>query len=111
MRSRFKLALVLLVVGAAGCPPDPSKAAPDKIYPLICAKCHGVDGRGEPAIRAEHATLPDFTSPEFQAKYDADGVRKVIVAGNPNKGMPQFRDFTPAQLDALVARVKGFGSP
>ena len=109
MRSPFKLAITFSLLVAAGCPPEPSKADPKLVYGTICAKCHAADGKGEPAIRVERANLPDFTTPEFQARYGVAEIKKAIQLGNPDKGMPQFRDFTPAQLDELAAHVKSFG--
>jgi mono/diheme cytochrome c family protein len=87
-----------------------------EIYQAACAACHGPDGKGTPQSTAGFErpnTFPDFTrcdqtTPELDVDWKA-----VIREGGPFRGfsqiMPSFgAALTPAQIDRVVAYVRGF---
>jgi mono/diheme cytochrome c family protein len=59
----------------------------------------------------------DFTSGKYQIRSTPTGalptdedLRQVIQRGMPGTGMPAFPNFSPAQIDSLVAVVKAFSA-
>lgn len=83
-------------------------------YPLYisqCARCHGVDGRGEGpgANSPTFAALPrdlvaaryHFVSTDNGIASD-DDIYRTILKGLGNSGMPGFPDLTDAQILSLV---------
>lgn len=95
MARRFGLVAVAFVdlLGAAGCTGsnDAGPAVPVDpmaIYSQMCARCHGLDGRGDPAMKAM-MPVRDFTDPAFlPAVRSADGIESVIMSGRNQ--MPGF---------------------
>jgi mono/diheme cytochrome c family protein len=110
---------VLLVVtlcgvgGLASCTTpgdDPGPALPVDpavIYAQMCARCHGVDGRGDPEIKK---TLPvrDFSDPQFQARATSEDIGRTIMAGKGQ--MPAFGGLlsTP-KIQSLSGYVRRLG--
>ena len=83
----------------------------------ICARCHGVDGRGEPHVELGKQR-PDFTSPAWQAKVTDPHIRRVVVEGGAAVGLSELMPawgtfFSEEELDLLVAKLRVFeaGSP
>ena len=69
---------------------DPGPALPvdpAAIYAQMCARCHGIDGRGDPELKK---TLPvrDFSDPAFQSRATSDEVARTVMAGKNQ--MPAF---------------------
>ena len=106
---------LVLVGGAAGCTTpgdDPGPALPvdpAAIYAQMCARCHGVDGRGDPEIKK---TLPvrDFSDPQFQARAMAssDDIGRAIMAGRGQ--MPAFGSILSApKIQSLSGFVRRLG--
>jgi mono/diheme cytochrome c family protein len=79
---------------------------PAAIYAQMCARCHGVDGRGDPEIKK---TLPvrDFSDPKFQAaSYDA--IAQVVMTGKNQ--MPAFGGLLSVpKIQAISGYVKRIG--
>lgn len=99
--------LWLLAVG--GCVGNAAPGAPtaDAVFDGVCARCHGVNGTGGPAL-ANGVSPRNFHDAAFQAQRTDADLRRVIVEGK-NGNMPPFgAAFTPAQLDGLVARVRSY---
>ena len=73
-----------------------------------CKTCHGPDGKGKPP------KTEDMTAAAWQKRFTDSQIRKTIVEGlerdvdGVHQKMKSFPDFTPAQLDGLVAHVRGF---
>jgi mono/diheme cytochrome c family protein len=69
--------------GAAG---DP--VAGKKAFETFCASCHGTDGSGVSNGKVRTGSLVD---PAYLALISDQGLRSVIVAGEPDEGMPDWR--------------------
>lgn len=98
--SRGRLPAVALAAAAlaAACGPDPS--TPDGLYWRQCARCHGVDGTGNPRAAKTMEGL-DLHESEMIAAGDRAAVRDNLVHGEGS--MPPFGDkLTPAEIDVLV---------
>ena len=91
---------------------DPGPALPvdpAAIYAQMCARCHGVDGRGDPEIKK---TLPvrDFSDPQFQARAasSTDELVRAIMAGRGQ--MPAFGSVLSApKIQSLSGYVRRLG--
>jgi mono/diheme cytochrome c family protein len=98
-----------LLVGCSNPGDDPGPALPVEpaaIYAQMCARCHGVDGRGDPEIKK---TLPvrDFSDPKFQAaSYDA--IAQVVMTGKNQ--MPAFGGLLSVpKIQSISGYVKRIG--
>jgi mono/diheme cytochrome c family protein len=59
---------------------------PAALYGQMCARCHGLDGRGDAEMRKTMPTLRDFADPELRKK-SVEDLEGVIMAGkNPMPG-------------------------
>jgi cytochrome c oxidase cbb3-type subunit 3 len=70
---------------------DPGPAVPVDpavIYAQNCARCHGLDGRGDPEIKKTLPAVRDFHDPEFLARATNDSIARTIMAGKGQ--MPAF---------------------
>ena len=78
-----------------------------RLYADRCASCHGEsgagDGPGAPTLRPRPAA---FTEHEYT---DAR-LASALWNGVAGAAMPAWRDHSPADLSAIAAIVKGFGS-
>jgi mono/diheme cytochrome c family protein len=86
-------------------PPIPVDQA--AIYAQMCARCHGLDGRGDPEMKK---TMPvrDFSDPKFQAEADSAAIGRVIMAGRNQ--MPAFGAMLSApKIQALAGYVRRLG--
>jgi mono/diheme cytochrome c family protein len=111
--------LVLLVslaaaAAAAGCTTgdDPGPAVPVEpavIYARMCARCHGLDGRGEPEIRKTMPNVRDFHSPEFRGRATTDSIVSVVMAGKGQ--MPAFgSSLSLPKMQSLSGYVRRLGA-
>jgi mono/diheme cytochrome c family protein len=103
-------------LGAAGLPgcstpgDDPGPALPVEpaaIYAQMCARCHGIDGRGDPEMKK---TMPvkDFSDPVFQARASYDAIASLVMAGKNQ--MPAFGGLLSApKIQAISGYVKRVG--
>ena len=107
---RWVLVVVVLALAACG-PTVPDTEDGQKLFVAMCSRCHEVDGRSSPKLRAELGT-PDMTTEEWQAAHPTDVIKRTIVHGSKSKKMPAFgaASFSAKQLDALAAHVKTLGA-
>jgi mono/diheme cytochrome c family protein len=101
-------------LGMTGCStgddPGPAVAVePAVIYARNCARCHGVDGRGDPEIRKTMPNVRDFHDPEFRARANTDAIVSVMMAGKGQ--MPAFgRSMSLPKMQALSGYVRRLGA-
>src|SRR5262245_37694696 len=107
-------ALLLAAGAAGGCTtgddPGPAMAVePGVIYARMCARCHGVDGRGDPEIRKTMPNVRDFRDPAFRAKATTDSIVTVVMAGKGQ--MPAFgNSLSLPKMQALSGYVRRLGA-
>lgn len=88
-------------------PPYASSSAGDaaqgqQAYATFCASCHGSDGTG--LKRKDHST-GSLVDPAYLALVSDQGLRSLIVAGQPEEGMPDWRsDRTGADARPMTDR-------
>jgi cytochrome c oxidase cbb3-type subunit 3 len=78
--------------------------APDggDLFKQKCAMCHGVDGKGYPALKT-----PDFTDPKVQASLKDKEIAETIKNGKKGKAMPRFADsLSDEQIHSLVTYIR-----
>jgi mono/diheme cytochrome c family protein len=79
-----------------------------------CAACHGDDGKGQ-TDAGKKLGVSDMSQAAWQKKLTDDQMKTSIGKGIKEKRagkdveMPAFPDLQPAEVDALVAMVRGFG--
>jgi len=107
------LGLLGMFASAAGCNTpgdDPGPAIPVDVaalYGQMCARCHGVDGRGDPEMKK---TLPvrDFSDPQFQANVSTDQIGQTLMTGKNQ--MPAFGGMLSVpKIQAMSGYVKRLG--
>jgi mono/diheme cytochrome c family protein len=59
-----------------------------KAFGMFCASCHGADGSGVAGGKMRTGSLVD---PAYLALISDKGLRSLIVAGQPQQGMPDWR--------------------
>jgi len=75
-------------------------------YDAKCAKCHGKDGRGK-TMRGRLTNARDFTVAQWQNDVTDERLFNSISNGRGKK-MPGFKkNLSEAEIDALVAYVRG----
>jgi mono/diheme cytochrome c family protein len=83
---------------AAAC--RPADDGPQGLYRKHCARCHGLDGRGNPRAVDSKPGL-DLTTSELMAEGERAEVRRRIVDGEGT--MPAFGDkLTAEEIESLV---------
>ena len=108
--------LALLVVAAAatafGCSNDAGPAVPVDpavMYAQNCARCHGLDGHGNPDIKKTLPTVRDFSDPMFLATAQPDSVARTIMAGKGQ--MPAFgASLSLPKMQSLSGTCCGSGA-
>lgn len=112
-RTALAAAAVALALSSCTTPGDdpgpPLPVDPGAIYAQMCARCHGVDGRGDPELKK---TLPvrNFADPEFQARAEAstEELQRTIMAGRGQ--MPAFGSILSApKIQSLSGYVRRLG--
>jgi cytochrome c oxidase cbb3-type subunit 3 len=91
------LAALLLTLGAGHVSAAPNGA---HLFARNCAVCHGARGTGGVGVPL---ALPDLLS-----TVDDSFLRKTIRHGRPGRVMPAFRQLSDAEVDAIVAYVRGW---
>jgi len=77
-----------------------------ELFKQKCSMCHGVDGKGYPALKT-----PDFTNPKVQASLKDKEIAETIKNGKKGTAMPAFADtLNDGQINALVAYIRSLGS-
>ena len=101
---------LLAALAAPGCSNDAGPAVPIDpavMYAQNCARCHGVDGRGDPELKK---TLPvrDFSDPVFLAKAQTEDLQRTIMAGKGQ--MPAFgASLSMPKIQSLSGYVQRLG--
>jgi len=110
MTARAALGFALLLGAACASPgDDPGVAVPvnhEALYLAHCARCHGADGRGVPALKA---TMPlrDFADPKFLVKRPEELERTVMMGRG---AMPAFGgQLSQPKIQALVGVARRLG--
>ena len=95
---------------STGDDPGPAVAVePAVIYARNCARCHGVDGRGDEEIKKTMPNVRDFHDPEFRARANTDAIVSVMMAGKGQ--MPAFgRTMSLPKMQALSGYVRRLGA-
>ncbi|MFP5267099.1 MAG: c-type cytochrome [Acidobacteriota bacterium] len=80
-------------LGGQTAPPYASSAAGDpaagqKAYVTFCASCHGADGKGVVNAKLHTGSIVD---PSYLALISDQGLRSLILSGQPQEGMPDWR--------------------
>src|SRR5450432_2777787 len=79
-----------LFLGVACGDPRASGGSPDEgqqRFEAVCARCHGLDGKGVPAVRAQLG-VPDMTDPAWQAHHTDADIHRTVREGSRGKKMP-----------------------
>ncbi len=106
----FAAILGLEAIGCSTPGDDPGPALPvdpAAIYAQMCARCHGLDGRGDPELKK---TMPvrDFSDPVFQTKGTSEDAARTIMAGRNQ--MPAFGGLlSPPKIQSLSGFVRRLG--
>ena len=86
--------------------PDPAQGK--NLFVSTCARCHGPEGNGGLPLVDGGPSPRNFHDRAFHTSRTDQQIKLTIVNGK-GVGMPPFgATFTDAQLDALVAHVRGF---
>lgn len=72
----------------------------DHLYHQNCVACHGEGGEGGVGV--------PLNLPDFQAVASDDYLRATIRNGRPGRVMPAFPRLQDAEIDAIVAYLRGF---
>jgi len=92
-------------LGGQSAPPYASSSVGDPVqgqaaFGTFCAGCHGADGNGVTRGRMHTGSLVD---PAYLALMTDQGLRSIIIAGQPYDGMPDWRSHkTAAGLTAMT---------
>ena len=92
------LTAVVVAAALAGCGPEDD--SPRGIYRDQCARCHGLDGAGNPRAVDTKPGL-NLKESELVASLDREAIRRHIVEGKGT--MPAYGEkLTPEEIDAMV---------
>ncbi|WP_263357884.1 c-type cytochrome [Acidicapsa ligni] len=58
-------------------------------FAVSCARCHGADGKGTDAGASLHGA--SIVDPSYLALISDQGLRSIIISGQPERGMPDWR--------------------
>lgn len=92
-------------LGGQSAPPYASSSAGDPtqgqvVFATFCASCHAADGTGMTSKQLHTGSLVD---PAYLALISDQGLRSLIIAGQPERGMPDWRsDITGAGARAMT---------
>jgi mono/diheme cytochrome c family protein len=107
------MAWVLVAVAPIACDGKVAGGRADgaRVYDEACARCHGARGVPDPGMVAQIG-VKDLTSPRVQRSFSDQDLRRQIVEGSENQKMPSFAGaLTDDQIRAVIAHVRGIGSP
>lgn len=103
--------------GAGGARAPNGRLAGNALYLSQCARCHGVDGRGDgPGAASPTFAQPprDLTAGKYRFISTVNGVAsdddlgRTIRRGLPNAGMPAFASLDEVQVQSLVVVLDRF---
>jgi cytochrome c6 len=75
-----------------------------------CAKCHGVDGKGDTKM-GKKLEVKDYTDAKVQASMTDEEMAKVIKQGKKEGDktkMKAFPELSDADIKGLIAHVRSF---
>jgi cytochrome c oxidase cbb3-type subunit 3 len=93
------------VLSLSGSPNDSLRAALGKSKFGVCAACHGVDGKGNPALGA-----PNLTDDIWLHGYGENAIIAMVNNGKMNQMPAQADKLTEAQLHVLASYVWGLSN-
>ncbi|HHT9121078.1 MAG TPA: c-type cytochrome [Candidatus Hypogeohydataceae bacterium YC41] len=73
---------------------------PDQIYGMLCALCHGADGK--PTKQGAQFGSPDFTDPNWQKSKTDDQLIQSMTKGTDN---PNYKSVTDMIQEMLGVKV------
>ncbi len=88
-----------------------SYAAPEKsegagIFREKCSMCHGIEGKGYPAIKT-----PDFTDPKWQAAHTDKEMLDAIENGVQGTAMVSFKGkLSEQQMKDVLRYIRSLGA-
>jgi cytochrome c oxidase cbb3-type subunit 3 len=88
------------VLSLSGSPHDPAKAEAGRAKFIVCAGCHGVDGKGNPAVGA-----PNLTDNIWLHGAGRAAIVRMVDNGKTNVMPAQEQRLTPAQIHVVGAWV------
>ena len=106
------IGLTLQGAQAQSVPTDPaSLAAGKKLFRTNCVSCHGLDGKGDPAMSATLDPKPrNFVTEEFKHGDSDKDIFRTITKGSPGTAMAGFGskldDRSRWQLVAFVKSLR-----
>lgn len=109
----FGVLLALGVSFASNTSECRAQADPNQLYGMLCALCHGVDGK--PTDQGVKFGSPDFTDPAWQASKTDDDLVKSMTEGTDNPNYAPVKPFVKEMLGVdvdvteFVPKVRGFG--
>ena len=93
------------VLSLSGAPNDSVRANLGRAKFVVCAACHGADGKGNPALGA-----PNLTSGVFMHGPAVESHIVAMITNGKTGVMPAWdKKFTPEQIKLLTAYVWGKG--
>ncbi|MGH9469977.1 MAG: c-type cytochrome [Terriglobia bacterium] len=76
-----------------------------QLFKSKCSMCHGMDGKGYPAIHT-----PNFTSATWQEKHSDAQIVNTITNGKKGTAMPAFGNKLSAdQIQGLLHYIRSLG--
>jgi cytochrome c oxidase cbb3-type subunit 3 len=71
-----------------------------------CTMCHGIDGKGYPAIKT-----PDFTDAKWQAAHPDKELMNAIADGVKGTAMVSFKDkLSQQEMTAVLKYIRSLGA-
>jgi mono/diheme cytochrome c family protein len=105
------LALFALATLAAACSNDvgpPTAVDATGLYGQMCARCHGLDGHGDPEMRKVLPKIRDFADPAFRS-LRGEQVERTIMTGKEQ--MPSFGAMlSQTKIQHLAGYVRRLGA-
>lgn len=103
---------VILLAALLAIPAISASAADAKaIFDKECAKCHGIDGKGQTKMGQKYGAK-DYTSAKVQAELKDEAAFKAIKEGFKDKDgkvlMKPSENLTDAEIKELVAYLRKF---
>ena len=93
------------VLSLSGSPHDSLRASLGKAKFVACAACHGMDGKGNPALGA-----PNLTDDIWLHGWGENAIVAMITNGKVNQMPAQADKLTPEQIHVLVSYVWGLSN-
>ena len=103
------LVALAFVMTTVGCKKSTAATADGpQLFVNACSRCHGTEGAGGLPLYDGGPSPQDFRDHAFQ-RSRTDEQLKMTIQNGKGAGMPPFGTmFDDAQLDALVATIRGF---